>query len=843
MGSTLRRLPLLFFAAALRTESTLNATHLTLFFGCGLIPSGFALRHSNRSVVLRCLGSRCSPIATSIHRRLHSTKDRYEYYFGYGAMGMNVRQLIGKLQNDPAFMDCVTAWKTLPAQEGRYEDLPEGVDPRIAAVLRARGIHRLYTHQAASFRAAREKRDFVVVTPTASGKTLCYNLPVLTSILQNPDARALYLFPTKALSADQAAELYALVEALDVDIKAYTYDGDTQGAARKAVRQAGHIVVTNPDMLHSGILPHHTKWVKLFENLQYIVIDEIHMYRGVFGSNLANVLRRLLRLCHFYGSHPQFILCSATIANPDELARTLTGRDIVTIDNNGAPMGERHFVFYNPPVVNKQLGIRKGVVQETRKIASMLLQNAIPTIVFAKSRLQVEILTRYMKQHVRDPLGFSGRVRGYRGGYLPGERREIERGLRAGEVDMVVSTNALELGIDIGSLTACVLCGYPGTVASTWQQAGRAGRRKDTALTVMVASSAALDQYIIHHPEYFLSRSPEHALLQPNNLYVLLSHIKCAAYELPFEEGEMFGDVRDTAQFLQFLAEGNILRNVDGKYFWMAEDFPAGEISLRSAAAENFLIIDITNPSHHRVIGEMDRFTVPMLLHENAIYMHEARQYQVEQLDFDSCKAYIRAVDVDYYTDADLNVSLGILDELKQKELPSGVGLALGELKISTLVKMFKKIKMDTHENLGFGQVRLPQTDMHTVGMWWTLPPAISARYHDDDFQGALLAISHLLGIVAPMDLMCAVKDLSVVYQVKAPITDLPTLFVYDSYPGGIGLSEKAYDMQELLLEQALHMLEDCPCGKGCPSCTGPESEIGRHGKKYAREILKEMLR
>ncbi len=755
---------------------------------------------------------------------------------------MNVDQLITKLKRDRSFMGCVTDWTVLPAHDGKYVEFPRGLDPRIGKVLGERGIHRLYTHQADSFEAAQSKQDFVVVTPTASGKTMCFNLPVLSAILKNPDARALYLFPTKALAADQVADLYQFVEALGEDIKAFTYDGDTQAAARKAIRQAGHIVVTNPDMLHASILPHHTKWVKLFENLQYIVIDEIHAYRGIFGSNLSNVLRRLLRLCQFYGAKPQFILCSATIANPAELAKSLIGRDVHMIDNNGAPMGERHFVFYNPPVINRQLGIRKGVVQETRKIAAELLKNAIPSIVFAKSRLQVEVLTRYMKEHVRDPFGFSGRVRGYRGGYLPSERREIERGLRAGEIDMVISTNALELGIDIGALTACVLCGYPGTVASTWQQAGRAGRRKETALTILVASSSSIDQYIINHPEYFLKRSPEHALVQPNNLYILLSHIKCAAYELPFEEGECFGDVKDTEQFLQYLTENHILRNVDHKYYWMEEDFPASEISLRSAAAENFVIIDITNPAHHRVIGEMDRYTVPMLLHENAIYMHEARQFQVEKLDFDACKAFIRAVDVDYYTDADLNVSLNILDGLKEKPLPSGVQVSLGELRISTIVKLFKKIKMDTHENLGFGPVRLPQSDMHTVGMWWTLPEALQAQYHDDDFQGALIAISNLLGIVAPIYLMCDPRDICVVYQVKAPITDRPTLFLYDSYPGGVGLSEKAYEMNELLLEQALQALEECGCENGCPGCTGPIAEIGLNGKGFARSILREML-
>ena len=755
---------------------------------------------------------------------------------------MNVDQLIGRLKADQSFMECVTEWRTLPATEGRYLPLPETMDDRLKQVLRARGIHTLYTHQAECYQLAQAKKDFVVVTPTASGKTLCYNLPVVSTILENEDARALYLFPTKALSADQVSGLYEMIEALGVNIKAYTYDGDTQGAARKAIRQAGHIVVTNPDMLHANILPHHTKWVKLFENLKYIVIDEIHTYRGVFGSHLANVLRRLLRLCAFYGSHPQFILCSATIANPVELAQQLTGRSIEAVTNNGAPTGERHFVFYNPPVVNRQLGIRRGVVNEVKRIGENLLRNEIPTIVFAKSRLQVEVITRHFKECVRNAYGFTDRVRGYRGGYLPSERRDIEHGLRDGHVDMVVSTNALELGIDIGALTACILCGYPGTIASTWQQAGRAGRRKDTALIVMVASSAPLDQYIIQNPDYFFEASPENALVQPNNLYILLSHIKCSAYELPFEEEEQFGDVADTSQFLEYLSENNILRHLDGKYYWMEEELPSGEISLRSAKTENFVIIDITNPAHHRVIGEMDRYTVPMLLHENAIYMHDARMYQVEQLDMDTCKAYIKVVDTDYYTDADLNISLHILDDLEEKQLSCGAGLTLGELRVSTIVKMFKKFKLDTHETVGFGEVRLPQTDLHTVGMWWTMPDSITQRYSNDAMQGALLGVANLLSIVAPLYLMCAPRDINVVYQVKAPITDKPTIFLYDAYPGGIGLSEKAYQMQELLLEHALQIAEGCSCECGCPSCVGPVIEVGEHGKADAIALLKELL-
>ena len=755
---------------------------------------------------------------------------------------MNVDQLTMQLRQDPLFMENVVRWEVLPAREAHYADFPEMLDPRLKPILEKRGIRQLYTHQAHSIRATSVGKNVCVVTPTASGKTMCYNLPVLSAILQDENARALYLFPTKALSADQVSELYELIELMGVDIKTYSYDGDTPAAARRAVRQAGHIVVTNPDMLHSGILPHHTKWVKLFENLKYIVIDEIHTYRGVFGSNLANVLRRLMRLCAFYGSHPQFILCSATIANPQELAETLTGAEIELIDDNGAPMGERHFVFYNPPVINRQLGIRKGMIPETRKIASMLLRNGIQTITFTRSRLNVEVLTKYLKELVRDPLGNAGRVRGYRGGYLPTQRREIERGLRAGQIDAVISTNALELGIDIGALDACILCGYPGTIASAWQQAGRAGRREGTSIVFYVASSAALDQYIVNHPDYLLHQSPENAMVNPDNLYIMLSHFKCAAFELPFDDGDSFGNAPAPQELLDYLADENILRHVGGRYHWMADEFPASDISLRSAASENFIITDITDPAHPRVIGEMDRYTVPMLLHENAIYMHEAQQYQVEKLDFDACKAFIRRVETGYYTDADLNVSLSLLD-IEQENEHQGVYSAFGEVNVTTLVTMFKKIRFDTHETLGFGHVRLPETSMHTTAMWWTLPDGLAARFDTDTLKNGMLGVTNLLRIVAPLYLMCAPQDVAVLFQVKSPFTDKPTIILYDNTPGGVGLAQKAYAMQDMLLERALQIVTDCPCDLGCPSCAGPTGEIGDNGKATAIELLKELRR
>ena len=752
---------------------------------------------------------------------------------------MTIQEYISKLKNNPLFMDNVTSWQVMPACEARYGDFPATLDARVIGALKNRGIDRPYIHQSRAIEAALMGRDFVVVTPTASGKTLCYNAPVLDAIMKDEASRALYLFPTKALSSDQVAELYAMIQDTGADIKAYTYDGDTPATARTAIRQAGHVVVTNPDMLHQGILPNHTKWVKLFENLKFVVIDEIHAYRGVFGSNLANVIRRLKRVCDFYGAHPTFICCSATIRNPRELAEEMTGRPMLLIDENGAPTGERHVVFYNPPVVNRQLGIRAGVIPQTRDIAADLLRSGVQSIVFGRSRLTVEVLTRYLKDMVRDPLGNAGRVRGYRGGYLPTQRREIERELRAGRISTVVSTNALELGIDIGQLDACVLCGYPGTIASTWQQAGRAGRRGSVSLLIVVASSSPLDQYIITHPEYFFMQSPEQALINPNNLYILLNHLKCAAYELPFEDGELFAGLPDTPELLDYLKDEHILRQVAGKYYWMAEEFPQAGINLRSATDQNFLIVDITNPKKHRVIGEMDRFTVPMLLHKYAIYMHEGTQYQVEELDFDDKKAYIRRVDVGYYTDADLTTSLKVLDEF-DREGDGPLSRTRGEVLTSSIVTVFKKIAFDTHENLGWGPVTLPELEMQTTACWWVLPEHMEERYEREPMKNAMVGLAYLLRHIAPMYLMCAPQDIRVVYHVKDTFTGRPTIYLYDSVPGGIGLSDRVYEMAYRLFDRARELLNRCPCADGCPSCIG--ATAGEGAKQTLVRMLDELL-
>jgi DEAD/DEAH box helicase domain-containing protein len=748
----------------------------------------------------------------------------------------SVEEMIRLIQATPELMSQVTCWHTIPPREARYEPFPSGLDPRIRGALQQKGIDRLYKHQAEAFTAVQAGGHVVAVTPTASGKTLCYNLPVLQQLLTDERSRALYLFPTKALAQDQVAELHGLSERMGADLKTHTYDGDTPPTVRQAIRNAGHIVVTNPDMLHSAILPHHTKWVKLFENLRFIVIDEVHTYRGVFGSHVANVIRRLRRICRFYGSSPQFICASATIDNPAEHTSRLIGAPVRLIDNNGAPSGEKHFVFYNPPVVNRQLGIRKSSVLESTKIATFLLKRGIQTIVFARSRVRVEILLTYLQDLVKHELG-SKSIRGYRGGYLPKQRREIESGLRSGEIRGVVSTNALELGIDIGQLQACVLNGYPGTIASVWQQSGRAGRRQESSLTFLVASSNPLDQYIIQNPGYFFERSPERALIEPDNLIILVDHVKCAAYELPFEEGEQFGEGK-LDDLLEFLVEERILHQAGGRWYWMEQSFPAHDISLRSAAQENFVIVDTTIGS--RVLGEVDRFSAPTLIHEEAIYIHEGVQFQVEKLDYEEKKAYVREVSVDYFTDASLAVQLQVL-QVHQEQTGGGLERQYGEVAIRAKPTIFKKIRLRTHENVGYGQIHLPEEELHTNGYWFTIPEHwVNGRSHDE-IQSALLGLSNILVHIAPLYLMCDPQDVRVVPQVRAVHNKRPTIYLYDRYPGGVGLSERLFELHDDLMSQAHRLFTGCGCMAGCPACVGPVEEVGMTGKTLAGELLGRM--
>jgi DEAD/DEAH box helicase domain-containing protein len=741
------------------------------------------------------------------------------------------------LLENAAVAPLITSHRVLEPRPPRYRPFPGWVEPRLVEALRGRGVEAPYTHQAAAFEAAHAGKNVVVVTPTASGKTLCYNLPVLDAVARDPAARALYLFPTKALAQDQLAALIGLAEAADLPLKSYTYDGDTPASARSVVRAAGQVVVTNPDMLHAAILPHHTKWFKLFENLRYVVVDELHTYRGLFGSHVANVIRRLRRVCRHYGSDPVFICASATIANPAALAARLLEATVTLVDDNGAPSGRRHVVFLNPPVVNSQLGIRASSLLTARSIGERLLRDGVQTILFARSRVAVEVLTTYLREAFPPRPGDAHLVRGYRGGYLPFQRREIERGLRDGTVRGVVATNALELGIDIGGLDAAISVGYPGTIASTLQQMGRAGRRAGTSLSLLVASSAPIDQFVVTHPDYFFGASPEHGLVNPDNLHLLLDHLKASAFELPIPADERYG-LEETASLLDVLEEDGFLRGgADRRYYWSHENFPASTFSLRSAAQENVVIID-SSGAQPRVIGEVDLFAAPMLVHEQAIYLHEGDQYHVDRLDWDERKAYVRRVDVDYYTDADLGVTLKVLDVFDEADAAGRGRRARGDVMVAWQATLFKKIKFHTHENVGWGPIRLPEQQMHTAATWLVVPPALAARYDRDTLDGALIGIARLARNTAPLLVMCDPRDLGVQSQAQAPFTGLPTLYLYDAVPGGVGLTERLFGLADELLGACRDLVASCPCEEGCPSCVGPVAEVGARGKAVAGELL-----
>ena len=731
-----------------------------------------------------------------------------------------------------------------PATEGSFADIPAGVDPRLRMALEKRGIARLYTHQADAFEQTAAGRNTVVVTPTASGKTLCYNLPVLNLLLGDDGARAMYVFPTKALAEDQLHEFQAAVEAMGSDIRAFTYDGDTPQDARKAIRQKANVVLTNPDMLHSGILPHHTKWARYFENLRYIVIDELHYYRGVYGSHFANLLRRLRRICEFYNSKPQFICCSATIANPRELAEALTGEKFEVVERNGAPRGEKFFIFYNPPVVNRQLGIRRSYIGESRRIALEFIERNLQTLVFANSRLATEVLITYLKDACDRGPSPKETVRGYRGGYLPRERREIERRLRDGEIRAVVATNALELGIDIGSLDAVVMAGYPGTIASSWQRAGRAGRRQGTSAAVLVASSAPLDQYIVEHPDFFFGQSPEHAYINPENLEILMAHLKCAAFELPLRDGELFGR-HDVGEICKFLGESGFLHHSAGAWYWTQDSYPADATSLRSVASDNFVVVDITNEAN--VIAEVSFSTALTTLHEKAIYLHEARQYHVERFEYDERKAYVKRVDCDYYTDAIDYTQVKVLEEFEGEAL-AGAKRLHGDVRVNRQIVGFKKIKFYTMENVGAGKLSMPEQEMHTTSFWLHFPAAFLAQfaeYTPTEKQSGIGGLGNALRTVAALLLMCDPRDLGVALSEETgggQTTFEPNLYLYDMYPGGVGQSAPLYRLAPRLLRQTSELIAACGCEAGCPSCVGPTGEVGERGKEVAGKILRALL-
>ena len=780
---------------------------------------------------------------------------------------------IEELLNQKELRENIEYIHQIAGSEGKMAPFPDDLLPEIKAVLQKRGISSLYSHQAEAWKYALSHQDFTVVTPTASGKTLTYNLPVLQEMINHPSSKALYLFPTKALSQDQMNEIHELITLLEKDIKVYTFDGDTPANARQAIRRQGNIVVTNPDMLHQGIMPHHTKWIQFFQNLKFVVIDEMHIYRGVFGSHLTNVIRRLRRLCKFYRSDPLFILCSATIANPKEHAEKLIEKPVQLIDQSGAPLSPKTIYFYNPPVVNQELGIRASYIKQTRYLANLLIQKKIQTIVFALSRLNVEVLTKYLKDDFesdREALAQPEKIAGYRGGYLPNRRREIEKGIREGTIRGVISTNALELGIDIGGLDAAILAGYPGSIASTWQQFGRAGRSGQQAYGIFVARSNPVDQFLMKYPDYFFSRSPEHARINPDNLMILVDHIKCAAFELPFEVDETFGTVgwEDLKEILKFLVEGGILHRSGDRWYWSEDVYPAADVNLRRIPEGNFVVVETDN--RNKTIAEVDYSAAAMTIYPDAIYLASGEQYIVDELDWDGRKAYVRKTDSDYYTDSIDYTNVKVLSDDEKRE--SGVVTVFkGEVQVVTRIVGFKKIKFYTMENVGYGKINLPDLEMATTAYWFTIPEYALKQlpYSRAEIIDGILGISQALHSVATLKIMSeahdihrAVGDKSSEWFAMNTITERgiytpatpdspshklnpdeltkfqPTIFIYDNYPGGIGFTPLLYDSHEELLKNTLKLISTCTCPDGCPSCVGPANEVGRKSKQIAIEIL-----
>jgi DEAD/DEAH box helicase domain-containing protein len=801
-----------------------------------------------------------------------------------------------EILDDPQLRSRIVFDRLIPARDPQYAPVPSGLHPRVREGLQRHGIGALYSHQVEAIELAMSGRSVAVVTPTASGKSLCYLVPVLDAIANDPASTAILMYPTKALAQDQLTELRELSDAAQLELKTFTYDGDTPPGARSALRQAGQVVLTNPDMLHTGVLPHHTQWVRLFRGLRYVVLDELHTYRGVFGSHVANLIRRLDRICAFYGAAPTYICCSATIANPKELAQKLLGREVACVDRNGAPAPPRRVVVVNPPIIEPRLGIRRSATLEARSLVPPLVKSGSQTIVFGQTRLQVELLLNYLQRELGRP-GSSGHdgsdseVRAYRGGYLPLERRAIEAGLRSGAVRCVVSTSALELGIDVGRLDAAVLVGYPGTITSTWQRMGRAGRRNEPALQLLITGGGPLDQYVAKHPEFLMERSPEHAFVDPDNLLILAGHLQAAVFELPLRDGEPFG-ANEVGELLGVLEEDGLVHHTGGGWHWAADAFPADAINLRTAAASNVVILDTAvdsqapsqgpqgswsgssgghSGSGSRVVGELDEWSAPLLVHDDAIYMHQGRQYHVERLDWEERRAYVHPVSVDYYTDADLRVGLQVLECMAGPipDAPHLTSRAHGEVRVSVLAAMYRKIRLLTNETVGAGPIRVPERDLQTTAYWCSFAPNLATLA--GTLEVGVEAVGHVLGQVACFLAMCDRRDLGVVPQVRAslrsiapkpqpePLTeympgdrppvqtarvpgqvtpDAPTVFIYDVHPGGVGLSARLFDLHAELLVAAASLLRDCDCVAGCPACVGPVSGVEPHAKAMAIALL-----
>lgn len=775
---------------------------------------------------------------------------------------------------------CLAGAKLIPEQLPERAPIPEGLPDALRRALFDRNIRELYSHQAEAIAGARNGRHVVVATPTASGKSLCFHLPVLAALAEDPGATALYLFPTKALSRDQEHGIRQLAADATLDIGATVFDGDTPGDARRAAREQSRIVLTNPDMLHSGILPNHARWASLFRGLEYVVLDELHTYRGVFGSHMAHVVARLRRICRFHGSHPTFICGTATIGNPRDHAARLLGvgaDEILLVDRSGAPSAPRQLFVYNPPVVNAELGLRASSLKHGVALAADLVRARVPTIVFGQSRNSVEVMLKYLRDECRGVVPGES-IMAYRGGYLPNTRRSVEEGLRNGEVLCVVATNALELGIDIGDLDAVVCVGYPGSIAATWQRFGRAGRRGSRSIALLVCSSGAVDQFLAHEPEYLLRTRAEQARIDPDNVEILIQHLKCAAFEAPFALstpgknvanptpalGETYAtlDTKTTREALEYLSGLGLVHASRNRYHWVGDPYPATNVSLRNVGWDNFVIIDMGTG---KSLAELDWRAAHTMLHEQAIYQHDAEQFQVERLDFDDHKAFVRKVEPDYFTTALTYRTVEVLDEKTIEPFGPTRGqrqaiVGWGEVKVVEKVTGYKKVKFFTHENAGYGDVHLPEIEMHTTSFWLTVPDELIDELGIPRAAAvdALRSAGMALETVSTLALMCEPSDIGRTLGDGAEQEDRlpagrnpftgrtgaldPTLFLFDAVPGGVGLAQRIFEQSRSLVHAARKLIQGCSCESGCPACIGPgiglAPRAGHLGRKRFAVVL-----
>jgi DEAD/DEAH box helicase domain-containing protein len=746
---------------------------------------------------------------------------------------MDVIPFLADVRRHEQYAGQIEHVEVLAARPGEFAEPASPLPNGLLRLLAGRGITQLYSHQARALNEARQGHHWVVVTGTASGKTLCYNLPILETCWQDPDARALYLFPTKALAQDQLRGLLELIasdEEAPCVLRPGVYDGDTPTAQRRRIKAEANLVLTNPDMLHASILPYHPKWARFFSSLRFVVVDEVHLYRGILGAHVACVLRRLQRVCRHYGANPQFLAASATIANPAELTERLLGRSVTAIEDDGAPRGEKHFVLWNPtPAENDQLA-RRSATDDAVWLMALLMQQGAQALAFTKTRQAAELVNRYVREHFQQqgsPL--AQKMRAYRGGYLPNERRQIEQDLFAGQLQGVASTNALELGVDIGSLDAALLVHYPGTIASAWQQAGRSGRRQDASLAILLAGNDPIDQYLLRHPQYFFSQSPEHAVVDPQNPYVLANHLRAAAFELPLAEEELaaeFGPLADAVA--RVLSDGDQLCLTAGHYYSSAGQNPAQQISLRHMSDETFSIVlqspgprGAVTAKEHEVIANVDAISAPELVYPEAIYLHNGESYLVRELDLVGKIAYVQRQETDYYTQAILESSVRILQERARREIPLPAQLAYGEVDVSWKTVAFKKIQFNTRQNIGFGSVDIPAQNLATTAFWLTPHDSVRKQLKQEGLRPSegICGLRNLAVVALPMVAMCDSRDISGVVDSKN--LGKSSLILYDRYPGGLGYCEKGFQQLATLLEICHQMVSECPCEEGCPSCVG----------------------